>query len=320
MDSLDTNHTYNLFYGLQYGKLKHISEVENGLKCKCFCPACDKKLVARNGGQKRIHHFAHYESAECKYGVQTSIHIAAKQILERSGKIKVPSVSVFINTEIEKTDYEFISHGEHHKISDERYIPIESVTLEKKLHKYIPDVVIFSKNKRLIVEIAVTHFVGRKKLEKIKESNVSAIEINLSNIENDFNLVDLEPLIIDNIENKNWLYNHFGQEQSNIKRKEIYRQIEAKNKKEWKEREKLEIWYKEYYYKPVVNRQVSDDYKVQQIENCPLQKREYNGQFYASVRKDCVKCKHSRWLRENENFLICLYDYDNNKRKKKNSI
>lgn len=319
MDSLETDHKYNLFYGLQDGELRHISEVANGLKCLCVCPACDKKLVARNGGQKRIHHFAHYESAECKYGVQTSIHIAAKQILERSLKIKVPSVSVFINTELEKTDYEFISHGEYYKISDELYIPIEKVTLEKKLHKYIPDVVIFSKNKRLIVEIAVTHFVGRKKLEKIKNSNVSAIEIDLSKIENDFNLVDLEPLIVDNIENKNWLYNQYSQEQSSIKRKELFRQIEAKNKKKWQEREKREIWYKQYY-KPVINRQVSDGHVVQQIENYPLKKREYNGQYYASVKRDCVECNQSRWLRDNDQYLICLYDYNNDKQKRKNSI
>jgi hypothetical protein len=318
MDHLETDHKYNLFFGLQDGELRHISEVENGLKCKCFCPACEKKLVARNGGRKRIHHFAHYESAECKYGVQTSIHIAAKQILEKIGKIKVPSVFVYINTEIEKSVYEFISHGDFHKISDELYIPIDSVVLEKKLHKYIPDVVITSKNKRLIIEIAVTHFVGRQKLEKIKASKISAIEIDLSNIDNDFNLADLELLIIENLENKIWLHNQFGQEQTLKKRAEILKQINAKNLKEWQDREKREIWYKQYY-KPVIQRQVSDDYVVLQVENCPLEKREYNGQFYASVKRDCVECTHSRWLRNNDQFLICLYDYNNDKPKRKNS-
>ena len=315
MDNLETGHKYNLFYGLLDGELSHISEVANGLKCKCFCPACNKKLVARNGGKKRIHHFAHYESAECKYGVQTSIHIAAKQILEKTGKIKVPSVSVFINTEIEKTDYEFICHGEFHKISDELYISIDSVVLEKKLHKYIPDVVITSKNKRLIIEIAVTHFVGRQKLEKIKASKISAIEIDLSKIENDFNLADLEPLIIDNLENKAWLYNQFGLEQTSKKRAEIFKLINDKNLKEWRAREKREIWYKQYYM-PVIQRLVSDDYVVQQIENCPLKKREYNGQFYASVKKDCYECEHSRWLRDDDKYLICLYDYHQGKKEK----
>lgn len=328
MKQLENNHKYNLFYGLQDGQLRHISEVSNGIKCKCTCPACDKKLVARNGGKKRIHHFAHYESAECKYGVQTSIHIVAKQILEKCRQIKVPSVSVFINTEIEKTENdEFISHGEFYSIFSEQYVKFDSVILEKKLHRYIPDVVIISKNKKLIIEIAVTHFVGRQKLEKIISSKISAIEIDLSKIENDFNLNDIEPLIIDNLQNKNWLHNQSAVDKASIKQIEIKNKIDEKNLKEWKKREvreklekleKREKWYKSYY-KPVVNRKVSDGYTVQQIENCPLRKREFNGQFYANVRADCDKCEHSRRLRDEEKYLICLFDYHNNKTRKKNS-
>ncbi len=315
MDKLEIDHKYNLFYGLQDGELRHISEVANGLKCNCLCPACNEKLVARNGGQKRIHHFAHYISAECKYGVQTSIHIAAKQILDKIGKIRIPPVSVFINTEIERDDYEFVSHGKFYKISDERYITIDNVVLEKKLHRYIPDVVIISGSKRLIVEIAVTHFVGRQKLEHIKASKVSAIEIDLSKIENDFNLADLETLIIENIEQKEWLHNEYAQKQNTKKRAVILKEINDTNKKKWREREEREEWYRQYY-KPVVQRQVSEDYSVQQIEDCPLKKREYNGQFYASVKKDCVECENSRWLREDGKSLICLYDYNRYKRRK----
>jgi len=319
MDQSENNHKYNLFYGLQDGQLKHISEVVNGLKCNCVCPACEKKLVARNGGEKRIHHFAHYESAECKYGVQTSIHIAAKNILEKSRHIKVPKVYVFVNTEIEKTYYnEFISHGEFCEISSEQYVKFDSVTLEKKLHKYIPDIVITSKNKKLIIEIAVTHFVGRHKLEKIIDSKISAIEIDLSKIENDFNLNDLEQLIIENLENKNWLHNQFAINSTSNKQKEIRSKIDKKNLSYWEEKERLMKWYKSYY-KPVVYRKVTDDYSVQQIENCPLKKREFNGMFYASVRVDCIACEHSRGLRDEEKYLVCLFEYNSTKERNKNS-
>jgi len=308
MSNLENVHKYNLFYGLQEGELKHISEVENGLKCKCFCPACKKKLVAKNGGQKRTHHFAHYESAECKFGVQTSIHIAAKQILEKSGRLKIPAVSYFINTEIEKSDDHFISHGFGYSISEAKYIQIDNVILEKKLHKYIPDVVVFSKDKRLIVEIAVTHFVGRKKLEDIISSNISAIEIDLSKIEKDFDLDDLEKLVIDNIENKSWLHNQYGKEMTLIKRDETRKEIQAESIKKSMKREKREEWYKQYY-KPVVYREISVNYTVQQIKNCPLKKRKFEGSFYASVKKDCFDCQYSRRLREDAKYLVCLYDY-----------
>jgi len=340
MNDTDIDHKYNLFYGLQGDKLRHISEVPNGLKCKCSCPACEKKLIARNGGRKRIHHFAHYENSECRYGVQTSIHLAAKQILEKSKHIRIPPVSVFINTELEegvKYDFDkfddfdeldeikyrkFISHGEYHNISSEQDIEIDNVILEKKLHKYIPDVIIISRGKKLIIEIAVTHFVGRQKLEKIITSKISAIEIDLSKLDNDFNLKDLEELIVDNLENKKWLYNQFAIEKKPDKQIKIRKKIEEKNRKKWQEyerkrieKERYEHWCKQYY-KPVFYRKISDDYTIPQIENCPLKKRKYQEQYYASVNSDCSKCEHGRGIRDEKKFLVCLYDYHVDKQKK----
>ena len=39
--------------------LTHVDVVPNGVRCKCHCPHCDSPLYAKNGGQKRTHHFAH---------------------------------------------------------------------------------------------------------------------------------------------------------------------------------------------------------------------------------------------------------------------
>ena len=201
---------HNLFYGLLDNNLKHISEVKNGLNCSCICPSCEKKLIAKNGGKKKVHHFAHYESNECKYGVQTSIHLAAKNIFTKIKSIKIPEVNVWLKVEIEDEHLGIISHGEFIKFKDEHYVEFVDVKTEKKLHSYIPDVVlVFSSGKRLIVEIAVTHFVGREKLENIKDSKVSAIEIDLSDIKNDFSLEELEKIIIHHTSKKTWLYNDY---------------------------------------------------------------------------------------------------------------
>jgi hypothetical protein len=306
MENVDTKHQYHLYFALKDRTLKHISEVENGLKCNCICPACEKKLVARNAGQKRVHHFAHYKSPECKYGVQSSIHLAAKDILLRIKKIKIPSIAIFCNTEIEKGELAYISHGEHVELSSEKYIPIDNVILEKKLHKYIPDVIVFSKEKKLIIEIAVTHFVGRKKLDKIKESNISALEINLSNLGNNFKLEDLETLIVENVENKEWLNNCFANEQRRKKQEYIIKKINAENKET--QAQERELWYRNYY-KNVTTRIISNNRKVLQIENCPLRKREFKGQYYANIKSDCFMCENSRGLRNDNKYLICLFNY-----------
>lgn len=313
MDNLDNKHQYHLYFALKEGELKHISEVENGLKCNCICPACEKTLIARNGGIKRVHHFAHYESAECKYGVQSAIHLAAKNVLGRIRKIKVPSVHVFCTTEIEKRDTEYISHGTFINISEERYIPIEAVITEKKLHKYIPDVVAISRGKKLIIEIAVTHFVGRKKLGKIMESNVSALEIDLSDLDNEFKLEDLETLIIENIEHKTWLYNRYANEQRVVKQRQLTNEINKKNKLAF--RQEREHWYINHY-KDVVVREIYSKNSVLHVDSCPLKKREFKGQFYANVRTDCFNCEYSRGLRENDKFLICLHQYYEKKRRR----
>ena len=304
---LKPDHKYNLFFGLHEGTLKHISEVANGISCNCVCPACEKKLVARNGGNKRIHHFAHYESKECKYGVQTSIHIAAKQILQKRGRIKVPANSVFINTEIEKEEHQFISHGEFQSISNEMYIQYDAVVLEKKLHKFIPDVVILAKNKKLIIEIAVTHFVGRQKIDNIISSEISAIEIDLSKLDYALKLEDLENLIIDSTENKTWLHNEFAKQQSLLRRQLMVSQIDYFNEIKRLELEKRESWYRQFY-KQISSRRTSSGYLVQHVDDCPLKLREFNGKYYANLKLDCANCLHSRWLRERGKFLVCLHD------------
>lgn len=81
-------------YGLKDGKLVHISEVDKGKKCGCVCPACDSPLIAKKG-EKTIHHFAHDKKYICNNGVETALHIAAKDMLEKEKRIHLPTVKVF---------------------------------------------------------------------------------------------------------------------------------------------------------------------------------------------------------------------------------
>jgi hypothetical protein len=318
MGEFEKYHNGNLFFGLQNGELKHISEVANGLRCECICPACNKRLIARNRGSKRMHHYAHYEGGECKYGFQTSIHLVAKDILEKCGRIKVPGKSVHISVGLDDEFYNEVV-SEKHDLFEEFYINIDKVFLEKKLHSFIPDVLIICGKKMLIVEIAVTHFVGREKLDKIKEARVSTIEIDLSNLRNDFNREDLESIIVEDLSLKSWLYNQYEQDLIPIKRSEMLKdlaKVKAFRIEEEKRKKKLdrEIWYEKYYRK-VVRRNHSMNKTNLEVENCPLKEVKSDDENKANVKVDCLNCEHSRGTRENDEFLICLYEYHMNRRK-----
>lgn len=175
------------FWALQNNKLVHINDVERGLACNCICPKCKSILVAHKGGRdvnfkgrkKENWHFQHYNSENCKGAAETSIHLAAKDLIERKNRIYVPIL------------YEKSNQFGDIKILD--YQSFKSISVNKEI--YIGDIkadilMNFEFNigyktyfRQLIVEVAVTHFIDHIKKEKIKMLGISCIEISLDNLE-----------------------------------------------------------------------------------------------------------------------------------------
>lgn len=97
-----TNHRAHLLtYAIaRSGHIVNIEEVSNGLACSCTCPACKEPLVAKNQGDKRVHHFAHQSGAECELAYETMMHRLAKQRVQEA----------FLKAESFFLDYEYRSY------------------------------------------------------------------------------------------------------------------------------------------------------------------------------------------------------------------
>ena len=184
-----------MIYALKDGEIVSIDSVEKGLKCDCVCPACGEPLVAKKG-KDMMHHFAHHSGHSCEYGCETSLHLAAKDILLKADKMVVPDLYL----EIPESD------KPPQLIFKSKEIKVDKVELEKKEGSIVPDIVVYSGKNKLFIEIFVTHKIDDEKLIKIKEENVSTIEIDLSKFNKDIDYETLKEILIKSNKEKKWAY------------------------------------------------------------------------------------------------------------------
>lgn len=241
----------NLTVALKDGVITNVDDVESGLKCGCVCPACGERLVARKG-TKMMHHFAHYAGHNCEYGYESSLHLAAKDILSNAPKITLPPV--------------YLSFPDSYK-SDElicgaKEIPIDKVELEKKFGDVVPDVAVHAGGKKFFVEVYVTHRIDDEKLKKIQKANISTIEIDLSNKGTVTSVSELRDLLLGDCEEKTWKYNVLA------------------NK------------YLQQFYRVADKREIIARGYTLHVDNCPIRHRVWRGKPYANFIDDCLYCQY----------------------------
>ena len=182
-----------LHYGVRKGELLHVSQVPRGLACECVCPACRVRLVARQG-RLREHHFAHATGDPCRYGRETALHLAAKEILAKRKEIVLPAVQVqFYNKTL--------------RIAPEGRYQLESIALEHRVANVVPDVLAHVRGRPLLIEVRVTHEVDDEKTKRIQNLDVSAVEVDLSGAPRDLLPNDLEELVVESGGHKRWVHN-----------------------------------------------------------------------------------------------------------------
>ena len=245
-----TTHS-KLIYALKDGNIVSIDEVQSGKDCGCVCPACGDELIARKG-QKRMHHFAHRSNEDCEYGYESSLHLAAKDILSRSEKMVIPPIYV-----------EFPQSGKSKELLYlKKEIPVDRVELEKCFDDIIPDIVVDSGDKYFFIEIYVTHPIDDEKLKKLEEKNISTIEIDLSKIKRDISVEELSDILLKPSDRKSWKYHAASDE--------LYQQFEKASDK-----------------MPLTQRGLA-----LHVDGCPIGIRNWRGKNYANFVDDCTGCEY----------------------------
>jgi hypothetical protein len=150
------------------GEIRHIKDVLNGLACDCQCDKCEERLEAIQGASN-VWHFRHNGNKKCDGGKETALHKFAKQIIKRSNTIKI--------SEVESFGY-------------------EKSLIEEPLGGFTIDAIVENENKKLIVEVAVTHFMEVRKEEFIRSSKIKAVEIDLSKVSRQIEEKELERILI----------------------------------------------------------------------------------------------------------------------------
>lgn len=182
-----SNQTVLLTYALNKdGCLVHVDSVPNGNECGCVCPCCESRLCAKNGGHEREHHFAHLGGADCVGGVESALHIMAKEVFQRRKCVRLPAIKDVCNSELLHLDEVDV------EVRD------DSTSLR-------PDCIGRYGDKTIWIEFKRTHAVDQKKKEKIVSHRVDCLEIDLNGCELDPKQV--EDLLINQQGHRVWIFN-----------------------------------------------------------------------------------------------------------------
>ena len=187
-------HAAMTFAMLPHGRTAHIDDVPNGARCGCVCPQCKQALIAKNGGRERAHHFAHEGGSDCEGGTETSLHLAAKQIVADQKRLILPfSLSAI--------------YGE-----EEKFVELDNVQLEYVLQdpstqqRIIVDCYGENPSGKLIIEIAVHHRVESDKAVMIESLQLPAIEIDLSDLLREMiGWEDLKNAVLSETSRRRWI-------------------------------------------------------------------------------------------------------------------
>lgn len=151
-------------------------------------------MIARKGAQRApsFAHESHSTNPACATAGETALHKLAKDYLAEALLLTLP----------ERT---LTKGGITEIVVKESVIEFDSAELEKTMPGMKPDVIVYKRKKKLLVEMKVTHECDDRKIALIRDQELAAIEIDLGPFR-DIPLDEIGPYILHKA-NRVWLNN-----------------------------------------------------------------------------------------------------------------
>lgn len=153
--------------------------MDSGLRCNCVCPGCLTPLIARHSPSGRVRpHFAHASETACVGGLESALHLAAKQLIADRRALYLPELGAPLSAP--SNWWSGIQHSE--VLREGALSELQDVRLEEKVGCIRPDLFVKTFDQEIMVEIANTHFVTPEKFEHIRRQGVATIEVDVSDL------------------------------------------------------------------------------------------------------------------------------------------
>jgi len=221
----------------------------NGMACDCTCIGCGEPLVARQG-DVMTWHFAHHAVTDCPAAGESTLHLAAKTVLQRTRRLGLPHYTIGHRHQIMVAPHEFISSNIRQTLPEKPAFTFAGVTLEQAFvagtavlddrgtwtphqqYRIVADAVgTTSTGKTCLIEFAVTHRIDLRKEQVLFAIGHPTVEVHLGHLrdhEESPDLVDQVQEHLEGLTHRYWVVPPIDL----VKRAEIEARLYAQNVEE----------------------------------------------------------------------------------------
>lgn len=199
-------------YGLRRGTLVHVDEVDSGKVCECVCVKCKRALIARKGPKLRAHFQHAAAEIACNPTPESLVHYYAKEQIAKRHILRLPG---FLVESVFKSE-DGIVHSAYRRFHPYYERAVTRALVEEPVHSLMrditvqPDVLVYTNNLRLGVEVYFRHAVPEEKRAKLEQMGLSTVEVDMSDLSTTAPAAEINAAIgdaIDNLDRWRWINN-----------------------------------------------------------------------------------------------------------------